>query len=105
MLVSEAFVIDFLLQVDTERAEEDVGRLKTELMRVAAIVKRLTGDEDLARGIGLMQRTIATINAVRVAYLSLQAAMGPIGWITAGLSIVTAGFAVSDTVMSVSRGY
>ena len=108
MSATETQIVDFILQLETEGAEQDLGKLRSELMRVLHLLRRLTGNESLDKGLTLIQRTMTALNALRVAYLATQMAAGPVGWVTAAVSWAGAGLTATDTLVwisSQSRGY
>lgn len=87
--------VSFSLEVNVEKAYEDVRRLQTVLFRTLGLVHRLSGNEDLNDAITLMQRTIAIANRLRLALAALQAARmaagDPLAWAMAGLSLAEVG--------------
>jgi len=85
--------VSFSLEVNVEKAYTEVRRLQTALYRSLDLAARLTGDENLERGIRTMQRAIAIANQLRLALIALQAARmaagDPLAWIQAGVAVGT----------------
>lgn len=83
--------VSFSLEVNVEKAYEDVRRLQTVFSRTLGLVRRLSGNENLNQTIALMQRTIAIANQLRLALAALQAARmasgDPLAWAMAGLAV------------------
>ena len=72
--------VSFSLEINVEKAYEDLRKAQTVLYRTLSLVRRLSGDENLDKAIAKIQQTIATINALRLAIAAFQAATGPLGW-------------------------
>jgi len=91
--------VSFSLEVNVEKAYEDVRRLQTILFRSLGLVRRLSGSEDLNQAIAVIQRAISIINRLRLALAALQAARmaagDPLAWILAGISITEVGLDVA----------
>lgn len=91
--MSEDTIVSFSLEVNVEKAYEEVRRLQTVLSRTLGLAARLTGDENLERGIRTMQRAIAIANQLRLALAALQAARmaagDPLAWAMFGVSVGT----------------
>jgi len=92
--------VSFSLEVNVEKAYEDVRRLQTAFYRTLGLAAQLTGDENLQRGIRTMQRAIAVANQLRLALAALQAARmaagDPLAWAMAGLSFAEVGVSVFE---------
>lgn len=99
--------VSFSLEVNVEKAYEEVRRLQTVLYRSLGLAARLTGDENLIRGIRTMQRAIAIANQLRLALLALQAARmaagDPLAWAMFGISVTTFALGVGDTMMEMNQ--
>jgi hypothetical protein len=92
--------VSFSLEVNVEKAYEEVRRLQTVLSRSLGLAARLTGSEDLRKSIVRMQRTIAVANQLRLALAALQAARmaagDPLAWALAGLSVTEVGVSMYE---------
>ena len=88
--MSEDHTVSFSLEVNVEKAYEDVRRLQTALSRSLSFVRRLSGSESLDEMISKCQRAIAIANQLRLALAALQAARlasgDPIAWIMTGIA-------------------
>jgi len=82
--------VSFSLEVNVEKAYEDVRRLQTVLSRSLSFVTRLSGDENLDRFAAKCQEAIAVANKLRLALAALQAARmaagDPIAWVMTGIA-------------------
>jgi len=87
--------VSFSLEVNIGKAEDDIRRLQTVLSRTLGLASRLTGDENLQRGIAAIQRYIAWLNQLRLAYRAVQLARmsagDPLAWALAGVAMAEAG--------------
>jgi len=92
--------VSFSLEVNVEKAYEDVRRLQTVFYRTLGLVRRVSGSEDLNQAIATMQRAIAIANQLRLAMAALQAARmaagDPLAWAMAGLSFAEVGVSVFE---------
>ena len=92
--------VSFSLEVNVGKAEDDVRRLQTVFYRTLSLAERLTGDENLQRGIRVMEEAIAVSNRLRLALAALQtarmAAGDPLAWAMAGLSFADVGVSVFE---------
>jgi len=80
--------VSFSLEINVQKAYEEVRKLQTIVYRTLALVKQLTGNEELDAAITRMQRAISIANQLRLTMAATQATMGPIGW--AMLAVSTA---------------
>lgn len=89
--------VSFSMEVNVEKAYEDVRRLQTILFRTLGMFKRLSGSEAIGDAITQMQRAIAIMNQLRLAMAALQAARmaagDPLAWAT--FAIAGGGFLMS----------
>jgi hypothetical protein len=92
--------VSFSLEVNVEKAYEEVRRLQTVLSRSLGLASRLTGSEDLQKSIAVMQRAIAIANQLRLALAALQAARmasgDPLAWVMAGLAVGEVGVSMYE---------
>lgn len=96
--------VSFSLEINVEKAYEDLRRYQTLLYRGLGLVRRLTGgDENLEHAISLMQRAIAITNQLRLAMIALHAASGPVGWALALVGLGTAALNLNDFMYDVSE--
>jgi len=90
--------VSFSLEVNIEKAYEDLRRVETVLYRTMGLIRRLSGDENIDRAVAKIQQLIATANQARLALAALQAASGPIGWALAGVALATTAVSVNDSM-------
>lgn len=94
----EDHTVSFSLELNVAEAERNLRRLQTVLFRSLSLASRLTGDENLRRGIQTVQEMIVMANRLRLALLALQAARmaagDPLAWAMAGLAVAEFGVAV-----------
>jgi len=88
--------VSFSLEVNVEKAYENIRRLQTVLYRTLGLLRRMGLSEELDAQIMQIQSLIAVVNSLRLAYIALQAARmaagDPIAWGMAGVSVASAGF-------------
>ena len=99
--------VTFDLVVDTTRTEADMQRLITRieivertLVSTLSLMQRLTGDENISRGIQVMMRMIALVNQLQLAS-NLLMATNPWLWPLGALGLVTTTVSFADTL----KGY
>lgn len=96
----EDHIVSFSLETNIEQAYEDVRELQTVFYRTLSLASRLTGDEDLNRGIRTMQEAIRIANQLRLAYRALQlarlAAGDPLAWGLAAVSVAEVAVSVYE---------
>jgi hypothetical protein len=84
--------IQYLLTVNTEHAQRDIRRLETSLMRIMNAIERLTpNNTELSKLITIAQNTITIMVALQNTIRATQLALGPIGWLYAGTSMLATG--------------
>jgi hypothetical protein len=81
----EDHTVSFSLEVNVEKAHENIRKLQTLLYRTLGLFRRLGLPEQIDSAIMKVQRFIAVMNQARLAAAAFQTAVGPIGW---GLAIV-----------------
>jgi len=93
--------VSFSLEVNVEHTETQIRRLETVLYRTLGLINRLGLSEKLSQQIAEIQRQIALLNKLRLAYLAVQtarmAAGDPIAWAMAGLAVAEAGVSIGET--------
>lgn len=94
--------VSFSLEVNVEKAYEDIRRVQTVLYRTIGLIKQMSGDENMDNLINKAQAGIATLNQLRLTIIALQAASGPVGWALALIGLMgtmgTAGPMVRDVM-------
>ena len=88
--------IQYILTINTEMTRRELARLEIVIMRVLGYIKQMTGSEDLAKFISIIQKTITAIRMLQISLYALEAASGPIGIAYAGLSMATTALTFSD---------
>lgn len=83
----EEHAVSFSLEINVQKAYEDVRRLQTVLYRTLGLFDELGLPKDVRRQAREIQQAIAWLNQLRLAWIATQTAMGPLGWALAGLSI------------------
>jgi uncharacterized protein YigA (DUF484 family) len=92
------------LEAKAASLEKRLLALQTAAYGILAILRRMTGDENVAAAIAKIQQLIATINMLRVSIMALEAVSGPIGLTLAGISLVGALITTAD-MMAEAQGY
>jgi len=98
----EDYPVSFSLEVNVEKAYEDIRKLETVLYRALGMLRQMGAGPDLDRMITQIQRAIAMINQLRLTIIALQAASGPIGWALAGIGVVSTLVLTGDFIGSVN---
>ena len=92
--------ITFAFNVDTEKLSGNIRKLEIIVLRVMSItrtaLKMYGASEDTQKALENAQRLISASYALYAAIRLVQGAMGPIGWLYAGVSVVTAGMGVLE---------
>jgi hypothetical protein len=105
--MSETTEIQYNLTLNTEMTYNELRKLEIILMRCLSYASRLTGDENLKRGIQVLQQAITTLRTLQLTMRAVQMASGPIGWAYAATSLVGVGFSgysMYETIVGVSSG-
>jgi len=97
----EDHTVSFSLEINVEKAYEDIRRVQTALFRTFSILQRMGLPDDVSQGISLIQRLISTLNQLRLTMIALQAASGPLGWWLALTGLASTQFAASNIVQEV----
>lgn len=90
---SEDHVVSFSLEVNVEEAQQEIRKLQTVLYRTLGLMLKFTGKGNVSEAITRLQRMIAITNQLRLAFIALHAASGPIGWALAIIGV--AGFTIT----------
>lgn len=93
---AEDHTVSFSLEVNIEKAYEDIRRVQTLLYRTLGLVSRLTGNENVDLAIRHIQRLIAWLNQLRLTIAAFEATTGPIGWAMLGLTVATTAVSYAD---------
>ena len=95
--------ISFSLEINVEKAYQDVRRVQTILYRVAGLMRRMGLSENVDAAMAKLQQIQRMVNSLRLAYAALQAARmaagDPIAWAMAGVAIATTAFDAGDLIM------
>jgi hypothetical protein len=101
--MSQSQTIEYSLAINTDMAYSDIRKLEISLVRCLNLAQRFTGDEDLKKGIQLMQKAIMTLRTLQMAYHAVQmarmAAGDPLAWFSAATMVATSAMTVYDTVL------
>lgn len=101
----EDHVVSFSLEVNIEKAYEDLRRVQTVLYRTMGLLQRMGLPEDVDRAIWQLRTMIRIANKARLALAALQmarmAAGDPIAWAMAGVSLAELGFSTVDAARAV----
>jgi len=96
----EDHTVSFSLEVNVEKAYENVRKLQTILYRTLGLIRRMGLSEELDAQIAQIQRVIAIVNSLRLTYAALQAARmaagDPVAWAMAGVSVGTFMMEIND---------
>jgi hypothetical protein len=77
--------------------------VETILNRTLEMIGQMSGgNKDLQKLVNILQRAILTVRALQMAFYSLQAAQGPIGWVLAGSSLLMGVVASGGAIAEIS---
>jgi hypothetical protein len=83
--------VAFSLVLNVEGALNQLNKVHTVLSKSLNLFSRMTGDENIQRGIANLQHLIGVINQARIAAMALRNALflgaGPLGLALAGISV------------------
>lgn len=103
--MSQSQTIEYTLAIAVDDSYSEIRKLETTLVRCLSLAQRLTGDENLQRGIVTLQKAIMTLRALQMAYRSVQiarmAAGDPLAWINAGSMVATGAMTLYDAFVGV----
>lgn len=91
----EDHTVSFSLEVNVQKAYENVRQLQTILYRTFALWRRAGLPEDVDEAISKIQQIISLLNQMRLTAIAAYTATGPIGW---ALALVGAAGTVATTV-------
>ncbi len=85
--------VAFSLILNVEDALTKLNKVNTVISQSLGLMRRLTGDENIQRGIANTQRLISILNQARIAAIALRSALflgtGPLGAALAAVSLGT----------------
>ena len=90
--------VSFSLEINVEKAYENIRKLETVLYRSMGLLQQLTGSPEIDRALAQIQSVIVALNQLRLVIAQLQAVSGPIGWAMLLTSLATTAFTYSDVV-------
>lgn len=88
--------VSFSLEVNVEKAYENIRKLQTVLYRTLGLLRRFGLPEEIDAQIMKIQRLIMLLNELRLTMIAVHTAAGPIGWALAGLGVATFAFDAGD---------
>jgi hypothetical protein len=91
--MSEDHTVSFSLEVNVKEAAIELRKLQTILYRTLDLMQKFSGKGNVSEAIARLQKMIAITNQLRLAFIALHAASGPIGWALAIIGV--AGFTIS----------
>lgn len=87
--------VSFSLELNVGQAVDRARELQTAISHALNLTVKLTGDENLKKAVAGIQRYLAWLNRLRLAYRAVQlarmAAGDPLAWALAGISVVETG--------------
>lgn len=101
---AEQNVIDYILTIDTQITYGEVRKLEMSLMRIMYLVERFSGSPELNKMLQYIQKAITALRSVQIAIRAVEAAEGPVGWLFAAVSVITAATVVTTDVYDATRG-
>ena len=99
-----AETVSFSLEVNIEEALTSLRKLQTILYRTLAIIRRLGLPEDVNDAVMKIQMLIAIANQLRLAFIALSVASGPLGWALAGVGVAASFVAAGSFFEGEMRG-
>jgi len=96
--------VSFSLEVNVEKAYENVRKLQTVIFRVMGLMRRMGLSEDIDAAINKIQTAITLLNQYRLTLAAAQAASGPLGWALLGISVATTMYTSVEFMESELRG-
>ena len=91
--------VSFSLEINVDEAMVELRRVQTALFRLFGLLRKHFGDDRFDAVISRIMELITLINQARFALAALQIAFagaGPVGWILAGVGVLSAASAISD---------
>lgn len=105
--MSEQIEIEYLLTVNTERAETNLLKLESGVMRLGNQISRITGSPDIQNFIQISNSAIYAARSIQTAIRATSLALagaGPVGWLIMGTSLIGAGLATVDFMTQSQMG-
>lgn len=107
--MSENVEVQYALTVNIEDAATAIRQYERLLFKALSLARRMGLGDDINQGIAMMQKAISTLRMLRISYMALQAAAGPVGWATAllGLTIgmMEGGELISDVASQARQSW
>ena|SRR5271157_4699873 len=91
------------LKDDVEDANISMRQGEMVLMRLGLAMERLGLPKDVREAITALMRVIQTVRLLQTTLMLLEAAEGPVGWLFAGMSLVTTGLTASSALSDVTQ--
>lgn len=105
---SEDHVVSFSLEVNVDKAMENVRKWETVLYRSLGLARRLGLPENIDGAVAKIQRATMAANQLRLTLIALEMSAGPVGWALAGIGLLTTalttGEIVGDILYDMDRG-
>ena len=89
---------------EVKRAKTSLNEYERMLFRCAALTRRMFGSEDIGQAISKGLRLISILRMIRTSLLLLEAASGPVGWITALAGLTMGVMMGGDMMMELDSG-
>jgi len=94
--------ITFNLEVIADDATENVRRLETLIFRTLGLLRRLGLPENIDAAILKIQQLVMTIRILHSAFIALQAATGPIGWLLGAVVLISGILSAGEFMMELT---
>jgi hypothetical protein len=101
--MSEQHSIDYLLTVNIEPSYTNLRRLELILYRNMNYLKRLTGREDVAGAVSMLQNLIMWLRMAQIALRAFQMASGPVGWAYFATTAIGLAFTTGDMLLGMGE--
>lgn len=97
--------VSFSLEINVKPTYEDIRKVQTVVYRYISLMRRLGLPENVDDAIEKMQRLIMISNQLRLSFIALQAASGPVGWALALAGLAGTALTTGEFLYDVTRGY
>jgi len=103
--MSESYPVSFDLELNISPITlSTLRRTQTLLFQTASLMRRMGLGEEINDALSRMQRAIMVANALRLAFIALNAASGPLGWALAGVGVAASVMSAGELLESEARG-